>query len=154
MLILGEAGIVVDLAYVARGIAQFRIEILLLKQHGVLVAREHFHAFRLISTGETIGIGHLGTATRATLGFDFDNSIGALRSPDGSGGCILEHGDGLDVVGVDVEQLSELLVVGTRKVQVLVGLPHITVDNDQWVGRHIDRRHATQVHACAGTQVT
>ena len=47
-------------------------------------------------------VAHLGLAFLTALGGDEDNAVGTTRTVDGGGGCILQHGDVLDVVGRNV----------------------------------------------------
>ena len=133
------------------------VEVLLLQHHGVLVTIEQLHAFRLVGSRKTQAVGHLRLASGTALGLDFDNTIGTLRTPDGRCGSILQHGDALDVLRVDVQQLSKLLVIGRGEVEVLgaaTRLPDVTVDDDKRLAASVDTRHTTQTHRSTRTQVT
>ena len=44
---------------------------------------------------------HLGVAVTASLGIDHDDTVGTAGSIEGAGRGVLEHGDRLDVLGVD-----------------------------------------------------
>ena len=132
------------------------IEVLLLQHHGVLVTVEQLHAFRLVGSRKTQAVGNLRLASGTALGLDFDDTIRTLRTPDGRCGSILQHGDALDVLGVDVQQLGKLLVVGRGEVEIVgvARLPDVAVDNDERLAGTIDTRHTAQTHRSTRTQVT
>ena len=63
------------------------------------------HVVRIVrSTGETEEslIGHRSLTALTTLGGDEDNAVSCLRSVDGTGGSVLQHGDRLHIVRVHV----------------------------------------------------
>ena len=153
---LGEAArAVVNLVNVARSIAHAGVEVLLLQQHGVLVAIEQTVAVGLVGAGQAEAVVHLRLAAHAALGLDLDDAVGTLRSPDGGGGSVLQHRDALNVLRVHVQQLGKLLLVGRGEVEVVgVRLPHVAVDDDEGLAGTVDRRHTTQAHGGAGAQVT
>ena len=77
-LILGETGIVVDFRNIAGCITHRRIEVLLLEQHGVLIAIEHLIAVGLVGARQTQAVSGTGGAACTALGLDFDYTVGTL----------------------------------------------------------------------------
>ena len=85
--------------------------------------------------GELQRVGHVGLTTDTTLGGQLDDTVTTLRTVDGRCSSVLQHVDGGDVLRVDVQQFSELFVVGTSHIEVVeVHLADVTVDHDQRVG--------------------
>ena len=146
---------VTDFGNVTGSVAEQRVEVFLFQQHGVLVAIEQLDALGLVGARETVAVGDLRLAACTALRLNLDDTIGTLRTPDSCSSGIFQYGDALNVLGVDVQQLGELLVVGSRDVEVrLVALPDVAIDDDEGFAGTIDTRHTTQAHRRARTQVT
>ena len=107
--------------------------------HGVVQAVHVSDAARVheVLEGNVAGVGDLhGLFLLGTLlGVDQDHTEGGLRTVDGSGGCILQHGDRLDVVRVDEVQGRDLDVVeeDQRGCRTVVGTD-LAADADDGVG--------------------
>ena len=130
--IFRERGVVVQLLDVTGSITQLGVEIFLLQQHRILVAIEHLVAIGLVCACETEAVVDARITTHTALGLDLDDTIRALRAPDGCSGGVLQHGNALDVFRVHVQQLSEFLFVGILEVKVVgVGLPDVAVNDDE-----------------------
>ena len=48
------------------------------------------------------GICYMGFAGGSAFGSDKDNTVGSPASENGGGGSILQHGDGLDILRIDI----------------------------------------------------
>ena len=138
---LGKAARVVQIVdfgnsgSVRSGVVLTGVEVGLLQHHGVVVTTQQVIALGLMGGCELQGVGHVGLATDTTLGGQLDDTVTTLRTIDGRCGSVLQHVDGGDVLRVDVQQFSELLVVGTCHIEVVeVHLTDVTVDHDQRVG--------------------
>ena len=135
LLVLRECRIVVQLTDVRGSVVLFGVEVRLLQEHRVVVTAQHLIALRLIGACETERIGELRRTARTTLCGDLDDTVSTLRTVDGRSGGILQHGDAGDILRVHVQQLCELLVVGTGQVEVRhIDVPRVAVDNDERVG--------------------
>ena len=133
-----------------------RIEVSLFQVHGVVVTIEEFVAFWLPTACETVRILHRGLALGTTLGLDFNHTVSTLRTPNGCCCSVLEDGDRLDILGVDIEEFGKLLFVGIGVVEVGVSVvgPNVTVDHDERVGVTVDGGNTTETHGGTGTEVT
>ena len=95
------------------------------------------------------------TATR----LDFDDTVGAVGTPLGGTGSILQDRDALNVLRVNLKQRRELLlVVHVGKVIsvlfVLRDLEDMVVEDNQRLCITIDGAGTTQTHGRTGTKVT
>ena len=77
-LILREAHVVVQLGDVTRSVAQLRIEVLFLQQHGILVTIQHLVALRLVGAGQTSAEADAGLTACTALGLDFNHTVRTL----------------------------------------------------------------------------
>ena len=98
-----------------------------------MVTIQQTDATGLMGEGGTVGILHLGLATGTTLRLDFDDTVGTLRTIDGSTCRIFQHGNGGDVVGVHVEEFSKLVFcgIGIVEVAVVVALEDVAIHHDE-----------------------
>ena len=135
LLVFRERRVVVQFRDIGGGIALLRIEVTLLQQHGVVVTRQQIITLWLVGTCQFQGVLESGFTTGTTLGGEFDDTVTTLRTVDGRSGSILQHADVGDILRVDIQQLSETLVVGCVHIKRReVYGTHVTVDNDQRVG--------------------
>ena len=109
------------------------IEVLFLQHHRVFVTIEEFHTLRLIGTSQTETIGDTRLASHTTFGLDLDDTISALRTPDGCCGGIFQDTDVLNILRVNVQQFSKLFIVGRCEIEIfgITRFPDITVNNDK-----------------------
>ena len=153
-LIFREGRVVVQLRNIAGHVAHLRIEVFFFHHHGVLVTVQHLIALGLIGARQTERIADARLTTRTALGLDLDDTIRTLRTPDGSSSSILQYADALDILGVDVQQLCELLFVHVAVDGLTACLPDITINNNQRLTGTIDGRYTTQTHGSTTTEVT
>ena len=106
-------------------------------------------------TGEHILEVDTGLTSRTTLRGDLDHTIGAVHTPYGGGGSILQHLDVGDILNVHREERGILLFAGIGEVEVLVGVVEdLVVHDNQWVSIAIDGGHTAQTHGRTCTEVT
>ena len=128
---------------------------LFLEHHGVVVTIQQIVAARHPRTRELIAQRHFGFSACTALGGDLNDTVGALRTPDGGSSSILQHGNVGNIVDADGQQRREGLFVGTLKVDVgSIVLEDFIVDHNQRLGATVQRRHTTQAHRRTGTEVT
>ena len=75
----------------------------------------HFHA-------HAAGVGHAQAAYVGLLRLDDDDTIGGFRAIDSLGGCVLQRGDTLHLIHVQVKNLGELGLKTVEDKQRLVGI--------------------------------
>ena len=81
--------------------------------HQLVVAGVGRHGLEAHLGGEV----HLGLAGLSALGGDDDDAVGGTRAVDGGGGGVLQHGDALDVTGVERRQRRHFLSLGGTHAQ-------------------------------------
>ena len=124
--------VIVQLRNIRRLVTLLRIEVTFLQQHGVVIAIQQLVALRLMSTRETERVSELRFSTRTTLGGNLDDTVGTLRTIDGCGSSILQHGDAGNIFRVDIKQLRELLIVGILHIKVAhIHIPGVAVHHNQ-----------------------
>ena len=134
LLILRERGVVVELTDVGRTVVLLRVEVCLLEQHGVVVTAEELVTLWLIGSCEAERVAHAGLTLATTFGDELNHTVGTLRTIDGCCGGVFQYGDRLNILGVDVEKLCKLLVVGRVDIEVAhVNVPRVSVDHDEGV---------------------
>ena len=98
-----------------------------------------------------------GTAATAAQ-LDLDDTVGTAHTPLGCRTGILQYGDALDVLGVDVQQGGELLLVvhvgEVDGLSVLGQFEDVVVHDNQGLGTTVDGGGTAQAHGGTGTQVT
>ena len=90
--------------------------------------------------GEFVEVLHAGRTFHTALGLDEDDTVGAARTVDGCGRTILEHGDFLDILGVDGQEVGELFLSGVGEVERLVDVALVgdVVEHDERLGVGVD----------------
>ena len=132
------------------------VEVFLLHQHGIAIAIEHFHAFGLSGSTQTVRILHTGLTHGTPLGDDLDDAVGASRAPHRSGGSILQNRDLLNIVNIHIEQVGILLVIRVVIVEVGVhiAIERYAVDHNQGLSVTGNGRGSANPHLATGSRRT
>ena len=108
-----------------------------------MVTVEEAHALGLVCCRESVAILHLGLTSLTALGLDLNHTVSTLGTPDGCSGSVLEYGDALYILRVDVEQFGELVFgsAGVVEPVLIVAFEDVPIDHDEWFGVSVDGAH-------------
>ena len=135
------------------------IVVCLLEHHGVSITSKHLITLGLPCAAELVSKVDAGLTTMTTTCLNLNDTIRAISTPLGSTCSILQDGDTLDILRIDLEQCRELFLIIHRceVVSVLLvfgDLEDVVIEDNQRLRITIDGGRTTQTHGRTRTEVT
>jgi len=125
--------------------------------HGhILAAIEQGDGFRLVLGGQFGGEAEIGASSRAFLGRNQQHAVGTFGTVYGRGGSILEHFNGLNIRGGNVQQGAKIFFVGGGKIEIILDVRRIgnAIDDNEGLGRGTQGVGSANTNGTPGTGIT